>query len=46
LARPDAAKNTKMQTGLVEIQVQEIEILSQAGQVPFLPEGKNTVTDE
>ena len=39
IARPDSAKNTGMDTGLVEVQVEEIKLLSLAEEVPFLPHG-------
>lgn len=37
IARPDSAKNANMPTGLVELQVEEIKLLSLAEEVPFLP---------
>lgn len=39
IARPDSAKNAGMDTGLVEVQVEEIKLLSLAEEVPFLPHG-------
>lgn len=46
VARPDAAKNTKMATGLVEVQVEEIRLLSLAEEVPFLPHGAVPATED
>lgn len=37
--RPDSAKNPNMVTGMVEVQVEEIKLLSYAEEVPFLPHG-------
>ncbi|MBY0518073.1 MAG: aspartate--tRNA ligase [Bacteriovoracaceae bacterium] len=45
-ARPDSAKNTKMDTGLVEVQVKEIELLSKAEIPPFLPHGQGEATED
>lgn len=45
-ARPDSAKNTKMATGLVEVQVQSIELLSHAEIPPFLPHGHGEATED
>ena len=45
-ARPDSAKNTKMDTGLVEVQVQELELLSHSEIPPFLPHGHTEATDD
>jgi aspartyl-tRNA synthetase len=41
-SRPDEAKNKKMLTGEVEVQVEELEILSQSDidHLPFLPHGQ------
>lgn len=46
VARPDAAKNAKMATGLVEVQVEEIRLLSLAEEVPFLPHGAVLATED
>jgi aspartyl-tRNA synthetase len=46
IARPDAAKNAKMATGLVEVQVEEIRLLSLAEEVPFLPHGAVPATED
>lgn len=46
VARPDAAKNAKMTTGLVEVQVEEIRLLSLAEEVPFLPHGAVPATED
>jgi aspartyl-tRNA synthetase len=40
IARPDSAKNANMPTGMVELQVEKIEALSIAEEVPFLPHGQ------
>lgn len=47
-ARPDSAKNTKMETGEVEVQVQSIELLSQCdvNSIPFLPYGSVEATED
>ncbi len=47
-ARPDSAKNSKMETGEVEVQVQEIELLSQCdvNTIPFLPYGSVEATED
>jgi aspartyl-tRNA synthetase len=47
-ARPDEAKNAKMDTGLVEVQVKELEVLSQCDidNIPFLPFGASEATDD
>src|SRR5690606_15853852 len=37
--RPESAKNPNMATGMVEVQVEEIKLLSYAEEVPFLPHG-------
>ncbi len=39
-ARPDGASNKEMDTGDIEVQVEELKILSKAHEVPFLPHGK------
>ena len=46
IARPDAAKNANMPTGLVEIEVEEIKLLSLASEVPFLPHGMVQATED
>lgn len=46
IARPDSAKNTGMDTGLVEVQVEEIKLLSLAEEVPFLPHGMVPATED
>lgn len=46
VARPDSAKNTGMDTGLVEVQVSEIKLLSLAEEVPFLPHGMVPATED
>src|SRR5690606_14913379 len=45
-ARPDTAKNSNMETGEVEVQVLEIKELSHAEEVPFLPHGQVTATED
>lgn len=45
-ARPDSAKNPNMSTGIVEVQVEEIKLLSQASEVPFLPHGMVPATED
>lgn len=47
-ARPDSAKNNKMETGEVEVQVQELELLSQCdvNNLPFLPYGSVEATED
>lgn len=47
-ARPDEAKNKKMDTGEVEVQVTELEVLSQADseRIPFLPHGHVEATED
>ena len=45
-ARPDSAKNKNMLTGEVEVSVKEFTILSHADEVPFLPHGKITATED
>ena len=44
--RPEAALNKNMDTGLVEISVSEIKELSHAAEVPFLPHGKVSATED
>ena len=46
VARPDTAKNAKMDTGLVEVQVESIRLLSLAEEVPFLPHGAVPATED
>jgi aspartyl-tRNA synthetase len=45
-ARPDSAKNAGMNTGMVEVQVEEIKLLSLAEEVPFLPHGMVPATED
>ena len=45
-ARPDSAKNSGMNTGMVEVQVEEIKLLSLAEEVPFLPHGMVPATED
>ena len=45
-ARPDSAKNANMETGMVEVQVEEIRLLSLAEEVPFLPHGMVQATED
>lgn len=45
-ARPDSAKNPNMATGMVEVQVEEIRLLSYAEEVPFLPHGMVQATED
>ena len=45
-ARPDSAKNPNMATGMVEVQVEEIRLLSLAEEVPFLPHGHVQATED
>lgn len=45
-ARPDSAKNPNMDTGMVEVQVEEIKLLSLAEEVPFLPHGMVQATED
>jgi aspartyl-tRNA synthetase len=45
-ARPDSAKNSNMATGMVEVQVEEIRLLSLAQEVPFLPHGMIQATED
>ncbi|ATH08762.1 aspartate--tRNA ligase [Halobacteriovorax marinus] len=46
--RPEAAQNKKMDTGLVEVQVKEIEVLSRndIDNIPFLPFGQIEATED
>ena len=46
IARPDSAKNPNMNTGMVEVQVEEIKLLSLAEEVPFLPHGMVPATED
>jgi aspartyl-tRNA synthetase len=46
IARPDSAKNAGMNTGMVEVQVEEIKLLSLAEEVPFLPHGMVPATED
>lgn len=46
IARPDSAKNANMSTGTVEVQVEEIKLLSLAEEVPFLPHGMVQATED
>ena len=46
ISRPDSAKNANMVTGMVEIQVEEITLLSLAEEVPFLPHGMVPATED
>ncbi len=46
IARPDSAKNAKMDTGVVEVQVESIKMLSHAEEVPFLPHGAVPATED
>ncbi|HXH32481.1 MAG TPA: aspartate--tRNA ligase [Bacteriovoracaceae bacterium] len=46
IARPESAKNLGMDTGLVEVQVEEIRLLSYAEEVPFLPHGMVQATED
>ena len=46
VARPDSAKNANMSTGMVEVQVEEIRLLSLAEEVPFLPHGMVPATED
>ena len=46
ISRPDSAKNANMATGMVEIQVEEITLLSLAEEVPFLPHGMVPATED
>jgi aspartyl-tRNA synthetase len=46
--RPDSAKNEKMETGEIEVQVEEFRILSQSDidRIPFLPMGQTQATED
>ncbi len=44
--RPDDAINKDMATGEIEVQVEELNILSKADTVPFLPHGKTEATED
>jgi aspartyl-tRNA synthetase len=46
VARPESARNPNMATGLVEVQVAEIRLLSLAEEVPFLPHGMVPATED
>ena len=46
IARPDSAKNAGMGTGIVEVQVESIKLLSLAEEVPFLPHGMVQSTED
>ena len=46
IARPDSAKNPNMATGMVEVQVETIRLLSLAEEVPFLPHGMVQATED
>lgn len=45
-SRPESAQNKNMATGEVEVAVTEIEELSHAYEVPFLPHGKTNATED
>lgn len=45
-ARPDSAKNSNINTGMVEVQVESIKLLSYAEEVPFLPHGMVQATED
>jgi aspartyl-tRNA synthetase len=45
-ARPDSAINKNMDTGEVEVQVESIEVLSKSDEVPFLPHGQISATED
>ena len=45
-ARPESALNKNMDTGEVEVSVQELKELSHAEEVPFLPHGKVSATED
>lgn len=45
-ARPDSAQNKNMDTGMVEVQVEEVRLLSYAEEVPFLPHGMVPATED
>lgn len=44
--RPESALNKNMATGEVEVSVKEMKILSHANEVPFLPHGKISATED
>ena len=44
--RPDSAINKNMETGEVEVSVKELTMLSHASEVPFLPHGKVSATED
>ncbi len=44
--RPESALNKNMQTGQIEVQVKNLEILSKAEEVPFLPHGQVSATED
>ncbi len=44
--RPDTARNPNMPTGQVEVQVEEVRLLSYAEEVPFLPHGMVQATED
>ncbi len=46
IARPESAKNSGMDTGIIEVQVEEIKLLSYAEEVPFLPHGMVQATED
>lgn len=45
-ARPDSAKNANMPTGIVEVAVEKISMLSHAEEVPFLPHALVQATED
>ena len=45
-ARPESALNKNMDTGEVEVSVSDFKILSLAHEVPFLPHGKVSATED
>ena len=44
--RPEEAINSNMTTGEIEVQVESLEILSQAEVLPFLPQAKITASED
>ncbi len=46
VARPESARNPNMATGLVEVEVAEIRLLSLAEEVPFLPHAMVQATED
>ncbi len=44
--RPASARNPNMETGGVEVQVHEVQLLSHAEVVPFLPHGHTEATED